>query len=303
MLYRLNSAPSAGRCFGCCNTCQALCLFRKLLSVSIAKRLLSAIVRGLVHAIEAWYGALQWQYTPAHQQHPYELVDVLAKTLLGIHPMPPAGLASPPHTVASLARSVAWDWAWLYTHRANAHAFPLYRDGWLSWNDDWRPATLCAEHLLPTEVGPSHVACIENLRLRLFSHNVQSLKGKHKLFEEQAWFHDVDVLCLQETHTDDAFIETRSYHRFAAPSAHHWGTAVWIKKRLRLGNENLQITAANLHQVIAKPRLLLVLLRVGAFTALLGSVHLPQKSRAPEERAAVLADLLGTASSDSMVRI
>ena len=253
---------------------------------------LSDLARGIAQVIETWYGGLLWQHTPAHNAHPWnELVDVLAKTLIGIHPMPVQGLSQPPSTVAGKVREVSWAWGWLHVTLPTSTAFPTIDHGCMLWNNDVGSSSLQGEDLVPTVAGSTFVEQEGKLSLRVFSMNVQSLKGKHKLFEEQARHHRVDVLCMQETHTNDDFLETRYYHRFASPCSQHWGNALWVGKRMRIGGEPIAIASEHLHQVLAKPRLLLVLLRLSAFTALLGSVHLPQKARGPEERAEVLADL------------
>ena len=252
---------------------------------------LSQIARGLTQVISERYGNLQWQHTPAHQCHPWnELVDVLAKTIIGVLPMPSIELARPPDLVAETARSVQWDWGWLSV-AADTDAFPRVEHGRLLWDSAVRPSTIQPTAMVPTTVGRADCAGDNRLFLRVFSMNVQSLKGKHKLIEEQALHHKVDVLSLQETHTDDGFIETSAYHRFASPSSHHWGTAVWVRKKVFVGDVAFAVAAEHLHQVLAKPRLLLVLLRLGTFTALLGSVHLPQQARGHAERREVLGDL------------
>ena len=253
---------------------------------------LTAVARGIVHVFEAAGFLLSWHHVSSHQGHPWnELVDVLAKTVIGVLPRPENAAIMPPVEVASRVRRIDWDWAWLCAGASPSASYPKCSHGVIRWDSEGLPSELRAHHLVPTTVGATDCGPRSTLMLRVYTLNVQSLKGKHKLIEEQAEAHNIDVLCLQETHTNEDYVETSRYHRFASQADQHYGTAVWVRKHIVIDNECVPVTAANVHQLIARPKFIAVLLRIGSLSALLGSVYLPQQARGREEREAVLDDV------------
>ena len=161
----------------------------------------------------------------------------------------------------------------------------------MTWSTNLHPSGLSPSMLLPLScdsAGPPQRDIPDHLRVRSFTLNVQSLKGKHRFIEEQAAAHGCDVLFLQETKCDEPFCESASYIRFSSAPDHHWGPAIWIRKWLHFNGRLLAVKSSDASQLVSLPRLLAVLLRVGTFTLVLASLHVPHQQRPESERTAVL---------------
>ena len=257
---------------------------------------LSRVARGAAQLVEAAVGGcVSYSHVSAHEGHAWnELADTVAKTILGVLSSGGPSVPPPPRTVVALARCINWDWAWMYVQPHLAAAFPRVSEGLMSWDLEFEAPTVRPCDLLPMRpcVHSQHAdACA--LRLRVFSLNVQSLKDKHRYIKEQAEAHGCSVLLLQETKTNDSFCETSRYLRFASPVEQRWGTAIWIRKWQQLDEDWYPVQRSDTSQVVCKPRILGVLLRVSVLTVLFLSVHLPQQQRDLQERPDVLTDVAG----------
>ena len=255
---------------------------------------LSQLVRGLAHLADVTVAcSVSFVHVYAHEGHAWnELADITAKSVLGLVPAPADCVPAPPSAVAHLARQVNWDWAWLCVPSTANHAFPHVAGGLMSWHTRFDAVQLHPSALLPMRGDQAQGLLQQHeLELRVYSLNVQSLKDKHRFIEDQAEAHGCSVLMMQETKTSDVFCESASYIRFAGEAEQYWGTAIWIRKWQRFNGAWIKLCSTDTHLLVAKPRLLAVLLRVSALTVLLLSVHLPQQGRDPREREAVLHDV------------
>ena len=251
-------------------------------------------LRGLVQYLQACAGSdLQFQHVASHDGHPWnELVDVCAKTLCGARPKNGVTIPSPPAETAVYMQEANLDWAWMVVQPRLAAAYPHVAAGFMSWGTSFDAYEADDVPLLPLKSAePPGVREPPELALKVFTLNIQSLKDKHRLIEDQAMAHACDCLLLQETKCDDPFCETHNYMRFASPSGHHWGTAIWIKKSLTLSGQHCRISTSNASLLVAKPRLTAVLLQVSAFSILAVSLHLPHSTKGRDERSALLAEL------------
>ena len=124
--------------------------------------------------------------------------------------------------------------------------------------------------------------------MRAVTLNVQSLQGKHRYLEDQFIDNDVRLVALQETKEVGGYVESKEFLRISSNSEVHWGTAVWIRRRLQINGEEVAVERANLAVVCSEPMITIVILTVDGVRLLLGSCHIPHQARGVAARKEIL---------------
>ena len=264
-------------------------------------------VRGIQQFAEAQHcGRIRYKHIKAHDNEPWnEMADVVAKTAAGIlQPNRSGNLAKPPHDLWKTVISIDWKWAWLHFAERNQPKGPALRYGSLCWPPVEGSSSLCPGDLIPCELGLWKGAQVVKMSIRALSANVQSIKGKEKLIEQQLLEGQYDVAFFQETKVPDGYLETDSFVRMLSRNDVHWGTAIWVRKNLQINGKTVQLQRSDLTIRVENSRLIVVDLRKDDIRLCLASVHLPHQSRPIQERPDVLDIIereLGSLQSDYVV--
>ena len=128
--------------------------------------------------------------------------------------------------------------------------------------------------------------------IRVFSLNAQSLRGKHRYFEDQLEALRCNLVLFQETKSSSSLVESRAYQKLGSDGQSHWGVAVWVHKRLgvlSVGGRACHVKEADIHVVYEGPRLLILSFVVQGRRLVVFSGHCPHSARAEEAKDFILA--------------
>ena len=167
--------------------------------------------------------------------------------------------------------------------------------GYISWGPVRGSSCLDASDLVPYETTSSRKSGEAiDISLNCLSANVQSMWQKHKYIEEQCVSSGIDIFMAQETKMHGGYCETAIFHRFSSHSHGHWGTDVWIAKRLRGNGKNIPVNREDTTLIPSEPRMLAVHVHIGGLNLLAISARVPHRSRPQEERDQTFATLSRT---------
>ena len=254
----------------------------KLTSTALARPL-----RGLYKLVDQLSrGRVAGRHIKAHEGHPWnELADSLANAFR--RGKRGRGDLS---KVARAFRQVNWDWAPVIIDdgfpclTVQPEAAVCYNVGHHSGGN--LPETIipiqpCASAGKSVMGAGSQPSCFD---LTVISANLQGINGKHRYLEAQFCDGEADFAFLQETKSKGGSFSSASYHRFASEHDGHWGTAVWIRRFIKLNGSSVAVHPSDCRVLVCNPRIIAVSLKIAGSTFLLISAHLPQQSHGHEGR-------------------
>ncbi|CAE6948720.1 unnamed protein product [Symbiodinium sp. CCMP2592] len=236
---------------------------------------------------------LTMTHVKSHVGHGWnEVADAIAKsTATGTH-----AFAQPPDEISRAMLTMNLDW--VSTEMAAAKTGALHVDGGgLLWSEcGLENYQLPANKLVPTLPREGQRAAAEegteDYTIAICSFNVQGIGKQYRYIEDQMDYHEYNLVLLQETKTGGGQCESARYHRLEAPADRHWGTAVWISKEhglLKINGTAIVPPEADIRVLVSSPRLLAVVVTIGASKVGIVSAHCPHDNRR-EERGAFLKE-------------
>ena len=193
-----------------------------------------------------------------------------------------------------MLKQVDCDWMWIFPAVYGNKGLPLMQGSRFFWNptDIADGASLLPQQLVPTEWKPGP-ANAQHCRLDVtaVTLNVQSLQGKHRYLEDQLVAKDIRIAALQETKDKGGYIESKEFLRVASDSDAHWGTAVWIRRKLTVNAKEVPVDRTNVAVICREPRMTLLVLTVEGVKLVIGSCHIPHQARGVAEREELLEKL------------
>ena len=188
---------------------------------------------------------VQWSHVKGHSGHPLnELVDSVATAFRegasGNIPRPrPCWTSAPGH--------LELQWANLTIDEVPGGCRPRMVDGLVNWSlPNTRLTALRPEDVIP--IGKDKLVQALTVSLKAVTVNVQSASGKYHCLEQQLIQKQVNVAFLQETKSKEGTTRSKHYLRYASASEGHWGTEVWIARRMDIaksGAKSIRVDEAN----------------------------------------------------------
>ena len=132
-----------------------------------------------------------------------------------------------------------------------------------------------------------------NFNMRLITANVQTGIDKYKFFEAQLMKHQAHIFLVQEAKSHERLINSKDFLRYASEGAKHW-VEVWFAKYksfVAIDDAPVYVDESCVSVVSSCPRHLLLSSDLAGHRFYAASVHLPQQSRAAEEKEAAFAVL------------
>ncbi|OLQ02300.1 hypothetical protein AK812_SmicGene14861 [Symbiodinium microadriaticum] len=229
---------------------------------------------------------ISYEHVHSHRGHPWnELVDVVAKAVATTENDIPA----PPRD--NCAAFLRLDMSWMATiaRWGPGEVIPSRAGKWLVIPPKHAPqgSPLDSAQLVPMT---SHNRLGRTSRGSTFSTkcatiNVQGLRAKSKFLADQFEAGGYRVLFLQETKTTGGLWTPGTYMRFSTDSQKHWGTAIWLHRRLGFLDVNGRALEVDEHDVTIKakePRLLILEIVKGGMRCVLFSAHVPHHDKGEE---------------------
>ena len=247
---------------------------------------LSLLIRGVAQALESMRpNSLVFTHVPGHMSQPWnELADTLAKTLMR---RPAAPIAKPPIIAAKLVADVNWQWDWTYASPVQRLQYPALCSDGLTWSPMPPVCNLRPEQLIPVVDHACPPVSGTRSRLCVASANLQGIRGKHQILEQQAVSSGYHVLFLQETKEDGGAFVTQNFIRIGSKAETHWGVAVWIARNAFREHGRDKLALSDVTVVHTAPRVLAVVIQLDQISLLLVSAHFPYKTRPAAEIAEI----------------
>ncbi|CAE7309490.1 unnamed protein product [Symbiodinium sp. CCMP2592] len=194
-----------------------------------------------------------YHHVKAHNGHPLnELVGYLAK----VGAADDSRTGQPPRAVVEAF--VQLDLSWLSAAGAAtaSQALPVVNGQFLQWTQaqSFSPCKLAPSDIIPmTEVsiGASGYN-LASLEVKFATINIQGLQDKTTYLEEQFDFCNLNIVCIQEAKTPPGVCCSKRFLRLSTPSARHFGTSVWINRRLGIatsGGQPIRVTETFIAQL------------------------------------------------------
>ncbi|CAE7846913.1 unnamed protein product, partial [Symbiodinium necroappetens] len=229
---------------------------------------------------------ISYEHVHSHRGHPWnELVDVAAKSVaVTMNELP-----APP--------------------RDNCAAFLRLDMSWMATISRWGPSEVIQSRagkwlVIPPKTAPQGSPLDSAKLVPLTSHNrmgrtsrgstfstkcatinVQGLRAKSKFLADQFEAGGYRIIFLQETKSTGGLWTPGTYMRFSTDSQKHWGTAIWLHRRMGFLDVNGQALEVDEHDVTIKaqePRLLILEIAKGGMRCVLFSAHVPHHDKADE---------------------
>ena len=229
-----------------------------------------------------------WRHIKGHICDPYnEFADSIARSFTGVQ----ASYFSCPPTSIPPFNLGAHNLVWLHAMPEMYFGVTLPRSTGVGIAISEEPVCtmpVSAQALIPT-MGSAwrQNDAVVQLKVRIISANVQSIKNKAKFLDEQFEKLQYDVICLQETKCGEVALQSGNYSRFHSDGEQHWGVAVWISRKrplFWLGGSPRYVDMDDVTTIAAGPRLLLLTVVVQSTQIIIGSLHFPHQARPLEEQ-------------------
>ena len=243
------------------------------------------------HALEQYLQELivpppTYAHVTAHQGHPYnEFADTLAKAVAE------SGLRLPHPPDETVRAFLNADLTWLGVMARNTwqQGLPLGAGGLLRWNPEHfrGPTSLRPDQLIPVQPPRLEGLGSQPFEMKILSLNAQSLRGKHKYFEEQLEALGCNLVFFQETKSSSCLTNSRAFLKLGSDGQSHWGVSVWVSRKLGIFSANGRaclVKEADVHVIHEGPRLLILSFALDGKRLIAFSGHCPHAARAEEAR-------------------
>ncbi|CAE7671016.1 unnamed protein product [Symbiodinium sp. CCMP2592] len=238
-------------------------------------------------------GGLNYRHTKAHQGDPWNELAVSVAKAAAKGTFGPIG---PPQSSAETFMSMDLSWLAAATPGPVAGGLPLQQGQFLSWDADVSPgpSPLSTAQLVPTvPVWPGKAGEPFKFTVKAATLNVQGMTNKHAYLEAQFQEAGYQIVCLQETKESGGICCSSGFWRLGSDARSHWGTGIWINRRLGLLSRNEYpcfVSEEDLHIVHQSERLLVLSIKIAHFHCVIASGHCPHAGR-PTERSQFLKQL------------
>ena len=261
---------------------------------NLAQTALATPLRGLYALVDRLsLGKIVGRHVKSHEGHPWnELADALANSFR-------KGKRSCGDLCRTAKAFRRVDWAWAPAVIGDGLPQAAETPQGAFWFDTRHTGHVHAPAGLIPLQSPSVASCSHDVvapqansfSLKAVSANLQGISGKHRYLEAQFCEAEVDFALLQETKAKGGSFSSAAYHRFATEHEGHWGTAIWIRRFVKLNGCLCAVKPSDCRVLVSEPRLLAISLKIAGSSVLLISAHLPQQSHGHGARVEIFEHL------------